>query len=108
MTPKAHVKVPERAKPGEVVLIRAKLKHPMETGWREDANGNTVARNRIHTFICTFNDSEVCRGDFDAGVSADPYLAFYYRAHESGTFQFRWLEDGGGIYSAAAAMEVGS
>ena len=39
LSSKPRVKVPRRARAGDVVLVRAKLRHPMETGWRKDASG---------------------------------------------------------------------
>ncbi len=106
MTVTPQIKVPARAERGEVVLLRAKLNHPMETGWRENAAGETVPRNRIHTFLCEFEDREIFRADLHSGISADPYLAFFTTASATGTFRFTWLEDGGRAYTAAASMEV--
>ena len=101
-----QVKVPRRAKPGEIVLVRAKLRHPMETGWRKNAAGETVPRNRIHTFVCEFQGDEIFRADLHSGISADPYLAFFTTASATGTFHFKWLEDSGNVYTKTAAMEV--
>lgn len=101
-----RVRVPRQARNGEIVLVRAKLRHPMETGWREDASGRVVPRNRVFRFLCEFNGEEVFRADLHSGVSTDPYLAFDVRASVSGEFTFSWFEDGGKVYTATAAMEV--
>lgn len=101
-----RVKVPRQARAGEIILVRAKLRHPMETGWREDAIGQTVPRNRVNEFVCKFDGTEVFRAELHAGVSSDPYLAFHFKAVASGTFTCSWFEDGGEVYSASAAMEV--
>jgi len=106
-TPQAQVKVPPRAKPGDVIMLRAKLHHPMETGWRKNAAGEVVPRKRIHTFTCTFGGAEVFRADISSGISADPYFAFFTTAAKSGTFRFKWLEDGGRVYEKTAALQVG-
>ena len=106
MTVTPKVKVPTRAKPGEVVMLRAMLKHPMETGWRENTAGEKVPRNRIHTFICEFQDQEIFRADLHSGVSADPYLAFFTTASATGKFRFTWFEDGGNVYTKTATLEV--
>ena len=106
MTAIPQVKVPPRAKPGEVVMLRAMLKHPMETGWRENAAGETVPRNRIHTFSCEFEGEEIFHADLHSGVSADPYLAFFTTASATGTFLFSWFEDNGNVYTRTATMEV--
>jgi len=100
------VKVPKNARSGEIVSIKTKLKHPMETGWRENRNGQIVPRNRIYKFICTFNGGEVFRADLHSGVSADPYLMFPAEVTENGIFHFIWFEDGGGEYEASAEIKV--
>ncbi len=101
-----QVKVPGRAKKGDAVLLRAKLRHPMETGWRKNKAGKTVPRNRIHGFVCEFEGRVIFRADLHAGISADPYLAFYAKATRSGSFRFKWFEDGGKHYETTATMEV--
>ena len=106
MTITSRIKVPGRAKKGEAVLLRAKLEHPMETGWRRNAAGVTVPRKRIHKFVCEFEGQEVFRADLHSGVSADPYLAFFAKATKSGGFRFKWFEDGGQVYEKTATMEV--
>jgi len=100
------VKVPARAKKGETVMIRAKLKHPMETGWRKNAAGAVVPRKRIFQFVCTQGNREMLRADLHSGVSADPYFAFFVKAEKSGVYRFQWFEDGGTVYETSAVMEV--
>ncbi len=100
------VKLPESTKAGTVFTVKAKLKHPMETGWRENQNGQTVPRNRVHKFLCTFNGTEVFRADLHSGISADPYLMFPAKINESGHFQFTWFEDGGRKYVKQVEFEV--
>ncbi|HCS71337.1 MAG TPA: thiosulfate oxidation carrier complex protein SoxZ, partial [Rhodospirillaceae bacterium] len=39
-------------------------------------------------------------------VSANPYLAFHFRAEESGEFEFKWIEDGGAEYTKKAKITV--
>jgi len=102
----AQAKVPTRATQGEVIQIKTKLYHPMETGWRKDANGNEVPRKRAHVFVCRFKGREVFRANFHTGVSADPYLSFYTKAIESGVYEFTWTEDDGTEFSASAPITV--
>ncbi|NQU55631.1 MAG: thiosulfate oxidation carrier complex protein SoxZ [Rhodospirillales bacterium] len=107
MTSEPYVKMQKVAKAGEVIQIKTKLKHPMETGWRENKSGQTVARNRINKFLCTFNGAEVFRADLHSGVSADPYLMFPAKVSQSGVFEFTWFEDGGHEYAKTASIKVG-
>lgn len=98
MTKGPFVKIPDSVKKGEVFTVKAKLKHPMETGWRKNKNGERIPRNRIHKFVCTFNGKEMFWADLHSGISADPYLTFPARLSESGTLRLTWFEDGDGKY----------
>ena len=101
-----QIKIPETAAKGEVVRVRVKIPHPMETGWRKDHHGKAVARNRITELVCTLAGEEVFRAEFHSGVAANPYLTFFTEVTESGTFVFNWTEDGGGRSSISADIEV--
>lgn len=102
--PRLHV--PPTARKGEVVQIRAKVPHPMETGWRKDIHGATVPKDRINHFECTFNGTAVFAADLYSGVSADPYITFFVRVDESGTFACSWQADGGRTFSRTAEITV--
>ena len=102
--PRVHV--PARAAIGETIRIRTLIHHPMETGWRKDHHGKVVPRNRINKFVCKFAGKEIFRSDFFSGVSADPYLSFFTKVTESGTFEFTWRADGGKVFTRSAAIEV--
>lgn len=102
----ARVKVPRTASKGDVVRVRTKIPHPMETGWRKDHEGNTVPRNRITRFVCTFEGREVFSADLHSGISANPYLSFFVRVSQSGTFQCTWIADGDQTFIKSARIEV--
>ncbi len=100
------VKVPPVVNPGEDFMIRAKVWHPMETGWRKTHDGGTVPRNRIHTFTCSFNGVGVFSADFHSGVAENPYLTFTARVEEAGTFRFQWRGDDGLALHAVAKVTL--
>jgi sulfur-oxidizing protein SoxZ len=106
MLKEPFVKIPETVTKGEVFSVKAKLKHPMETGWRENNLGQTVPRNRINKFVCTFNGKEMFRADLHSGISADPYLMFPARITESGNLRFIWYEDSGHQYVKNVEIQV--
>ncbi|HKL65684.1 MAG TPA: thiosulfate oxidation carrier complex protein SoxZ, partial [Roseovarius sp.] len=54
-----RVKAPRKAEPGEAVTIKTLISHPMESGQRKDADGNTIPRSIIHRFTCEFNGEMV-------------------------------------------------
>ena len=76
----ARVQVPGEVKRGEAIEIRIAIQHPMETGFRRDANGQRVARNVLHSFACRYNGAEVFRATLSSGIAANPSLRFFFRA----------------------------
>lgn len=106
MTTGALIKVPERAKRGEIVEIKALVSHVMETGYRRTQEGAPIARDILRLFVCTWNGEEVFRAEMQPGIAANPYFAFTALAAESGTLEFRWSGDNGFQRSASARIVV--
>ena len=42
----------------------------------------------------------------EPAVSANPFVSFPFKASESGTFDFTWVEDGGKEFTASKEMTV--
>lgn len=103
-----RVQMPQTAKAGEVIQIKTKIRHPMETGWRKTNEGETVARNRLTKFTCTFEGEEVVSADWASGISQDPYFLFYARIDRAGTFTFRWEGDNGQVFEIKRMIQIGS
>ena len=101
-----RIRVPRRAKQGEVIEIKTLISHPMETGYRRDTQGELIPRHIIHTFTCTYNGAEVFRADWHPAVAANPYLTFYTVATGSGRLRFEWVDDDGTVYMAEAEITV--
>lgn len=102
----ARVKVPARARRGEVVPIRCRILHPMENGYRPDSQGARIPIHLIHTFVCRYNGEEVYRAEFGTSMAANPYLTFHTVATESGVLEFNWHDDDGSVFVAQARIEV--
>ncbi|MEJ2124165.1 MAG: thiosulfate oxidation carrier complex protein SoxZ [Alphaproteobacteria bacterium] len=102
----ARVKVPAQAKKGEIVEIKTTVAHKMESGRRKDKQGKVIPRKIINKFVCTLNGKKVFWSDWHPAISANPYLSFYIRAKESGTFEFSWYDDDGSVYKTTAKMAV--
>lgn len=86
----ARVIVPERARRGEIVEIRALISHPMETGFRRDAVGDAIARNVLTRFSCRYDGEEVFAWDLHPGVAANPFIAFHTVATRTGDVELTW------------------
>ena len=101
-----RVKMPSTARVGDIIQIKTKIRHPMETGWRKGGDGKAVSRNRITRFVCSFEGAEVMSADFDSGVAADPYLLFFTKVIGAGTYTFLWEADGGKSFTTAVPLAV--
>ncbi len=103
---KIRIAVPETAKQGEVIEIKTLIAHPMETGFRRDAVGKAIPRNILTDFVCLYNGAEVFRAEFHPAIAANPFLAFFTTATESGELEFRWTDQEGNIITEAAEITV--
>ena len=92
---KPRIKLPDQAKAGDVIEIKALIQHVMETGNRHDPDGHPIPRSIIHTFRVTFDGEPIFSADWGSGISANPYIAFYFRVPGPGTFEFTWIDDAG-------------
>jgi sulfur-oxidizing protein SoxZ len=105
-TPTPRVQVPSVAARGEVFQVKTIISHQMETGLRQDGEGNVIPRKIINKFVCRYNDAEVFSVNLHEAIAANPYIEFYLRATESGRLEFVWEEDGGAVYSLAHQLTV--
>ena len=104
---KPRVRVPKKAKKGEIVTIKPLISHKMETGQRKNKKtGEKIPRKIIIKLVVTFNGKQVFASDWHPAVSANPYMAFSFKAMESGEFVFTWTDDDGSTYSKKAKMTV--
>ena len=101
-----RIAVPKTAKKGEVIEIKALIKHDMESGYRRDEKGEAITRNILTNFECLYNDDVIFSAEFHPGVSANPILTFYARVEESGSFFFRWTEQTGKVFEDSASLSV--
>jgi len=104
---KPRVKVPKSADAGEIIEIKALISHPMHTGRAKDKEGNVIPRKIINTFSASFNGAPVFSVALEPAVSANPFISFPFKATESGTFEFKWVEDGGSEFTDSKDMKVG-
>lgn len=102
----ALIKVPERARRGEVIEIKTLVHHVMETGFRRTQDGAPIARDILRLFVCSYNGEEVFRAEIHPGIAANPYFAFSALATDSGTIEFRWTGDNGFAASESVRITV--
>ena len=103
---KPRVKVPKEVSMDEIIEIKTLIRHPMHSGRMKDTDGNTIPKQIINAFSAKFNGQEVFKMDLEASISTNPYIVFQYKAIETGTFDFEWLDDNGEKYSISKKMTV--
>lgn len=106
MNNKLYIKLPRKVQRGDVVFVRAKIDHEMESGWRTNQEGQVIPQNLIKEFVCRYNGHEVFKAAFDAGMSPNPYLGFYIRASESGNVDCVWVTQDGERLKASSVLTV--
>lgn len=103
---RALINVPPTAKRGDIIEIKTLVSHPMESGYRVGTNGSLIPRDIITLFTCTYNGAEVFRAELSPAIAANPFIAFFTTATESGTLAFHWSGDNGFAASETAAITV--
>ena len=89
-----RLKYKKIVKVGEKVKIKTLAEHEMETGVRRDnVTGVIYPRLIIQSVIAKYNGKIVFKANWFSGVSANPYLAFYITAKESGLIEIEWKDD---------------
>ncbi len=101
-----RLKLPREAKKGDIIEIKTLLPHPMESGQRKGKDGKVIPRKIINKFVCTFNDKPVFTAGLEPAVAANPYLEFFAKVEESGTFKFTWTDDDGTVTTAEQKIIV--
>ncbi len=80
-------------KKGEIVIVRAMVQHPMETGFRKQASGELIPRKIINKFDAALNGKPVISWHLETGVAPNPYLEFRFKAEEAGELKMIWVDD---------------
>lgn len=100
------IKVPPRARRGEVIEIHTTIRHVMETGYRPGSDGAILPRDIIRRFRCHYDDQLVFSAELYPAVAANPYIAFHTIATASGTLHFTWEGDNGFRHMESVALAV--
>jgi sulfur-oxidizing protein SoxZ len=78
----------------------------METGYRRDLNGQSIPLHIVDRLTCRVAGREVFTAELGSGIAANPYLAFYATATESGEVQVEWSDNRGEKGSVSAKFTV--
>jgi sulfur-oxidizing protein SoxZ len=102
----ARVSMPDEAKKGEIIEIKSLIRHPMETGYRVDSVGKPIPRHIIQRFTVTYASETVFDMDLTQGVAANPFIAFFTAATESGELVFTWTDNRGEVVTVKKTLTV--
>ena len=91
------IKVRAKAK-GDTVVVKALIKHPMETGLRKDKKtGKVIPAHFIQEVSCKHNGKDVLVAEWGPAVSKNPYLSFSFKGGKSGdAVSISWVDNTGG------------
>lgn len=93
MSKRALIHLPATVRRGEVILVRALVAHPMETGHRVDSGGHRLPRDIIRRVEARLDGALVFAADLHPAIAANPYLVFPLRVTGDGTLTVDWSGD---------------
>ncbi len=90
------MKIRATAKEGEVV-VKALIKHPMETGLRKDAKTKElIPAHYVKKLTATWKDKVVLTAFWGTGVSRNPYISFKFKGGQAGDdLTLNWVDNNG-------------
>ncbi len=90
-----------------VCTVRAILRHPMETGFRNNMEtGELVPAHFIKLVTVKHNDVVVLHCDWSRAVSKNPYLSFMFEGAKAGDkLELSWLDTKGESDSLVTTIE---
>lgn len=100
-----RIKVPEKAKAGEVVIVRVLVTHPMEVMQFKDGKPVAKQYNYIHRVEATYNGKTVFEAETTQAVSQNPLMAFPVRVMEPGTVKVTFQDTQGKTYTSQAEIK---
>jgi len=102
----ARIQLSSPVRRGQAMEVRLLIQHPMETGFRYDFSGNSIAKNVIHSLSAEYGGRLVFRARMGSGVAANPLLQFWVRPDQSGDIRVVWEDDQGVRGQVSAWVEV--
>ncbi|QRG05506.1 thiosulfate oxidation carrier complex protein SoxZ [Xanthobacter dioxanivorans] len=101
-----RVRVPTRAKMGEVIEIKTLISHEMDNGQGGEAAGEGMPSDIVNSFEASFNGRPFFSAEWFPSVSANPFQSFFFKVKESGEFTFVWKDDQGAERKTTARLTV--
>lgn len=91
----------------EILRVRAQVVHVMESGFRIDAQGQSIPADILTGFIATLDDALLLEWTPETAVAQNPYIEFTFAARQSGTLRMIWTDESGTVAEAERVITVG-
>jgi sulfur-oxidizing protein SoxZ len=101
-----RVRVPSRARSGEVIEIRMLIDHPMATGIRH-RDETPPPRDMLARLAVTMNGAPLFEAELRNGTSPNPYHVIHVRIDRTSDFTFVWTDEAGRSAQAEARVTAG-
>lgn len=89
----------------DVVNFKALIRHPMDSGFVKDSEGNVIPEHYIEVVTVKVADKTVFTANWGPAVSKDPYLEFKFKGAAKGdTVALNWVDNEGESDSATAEI----
>ena len=102
----ARIQVSSPVRRGQAMEVRLLIQHPMETGFRYDFSGTSIAKNLIHSMSAEYGGRVVFRARMGSGVAANPLLQFWVLPDQSGDIRVACQDDQGNQGQVSAWVDV--
>lgn len=88
-----------------VVDFKALIRHPMDSGFVKDSDGNLIPPHYIEVLTVKNGDQTLFTANWGPAVSKDPYLEFKFKGGKKGdTLNVSWVDNKGESDSATAQV----
>lgn len=104
-TGQVRIRIPEKVKAGDTVIVRALVTHPMEIMAFKDGKPVQKVYNYIHKVEATYNGKKVFEAATTQAVSQNPFVSFSMRADAPGVVKVMFHDTQGKSYEGQADIK---
>jgi sulfur-oxidizing protein SoxZ len=101
-----RIRLPQTIRKGDAIEVKTLITHAMESGQRRDAGGAVIPRKILNRFTCAYNGRPIVDMELAPAIAANPYIAFFIAATESGMLDFAWTDDDGTVFKESQKITV--
>lgn len=96
----------DNPKQGEVVRVRAQIRHRMESGMRVGDDGDLIPRNIVSRFEARLGDDLLFVWEPETAITQHPYLEFTFVARKTEELSMVWTDDEGEVVTGSQSITV--